>query len=561
MKSRARPLAFLLLLAALLAVPAANLLPRTKAQPTAGPARPKLVVLLVVDQMRADYVNDFHSQWTAGLARMVNQGAWFKNARYPYLTTVTCVGHATISTGRLPKVHGIIANAWYDRETRKPVACTADPNATDIAYDQTTRGNDSASRLQSPTFSDELREQSPQPARIVSLSLKARAAIMLAGHKADAIAWHDSQSGAWATSSAFGSSPAIADFVKTHPVSADFGKVWKPVPPDEKFVFNVTPKGRDKIAGWNEAFPHDLNGGGGASANPAFYAEWEASPYSGEYMVQMAESAIDSLKLGQGPGTDYLAIGFSSLDIVGHPLGPYSHEVQDTLSQLDRSIGELFDHLDKSLGAGNYVAALSADHGVAPVPEEAAQQGMSGGRASDRAIVAAVEQVLDKHWGGTEHVADAVEGDLWLVPGDYDRLRNDPEAMKEVISAIKATDGVAEVFRSEDLAAQAPAKDPIERAAQLSYYPSRSGDFVIALEPYWIYSEPSRTGAPGSGTTHGSANEYDQRVPVILYGWGIRHGEFTDAAAPLDIAPTLAQLCRIHMPATDGKVLTPALKK
>jgi predicted AlkP superfamily pyrophosphatase or phosphodiesterase len=534
--------------------------PQTKPE-GAKRSRPKLVVVLVVDQMRADYVNNFHSQWTGGLARLVNQGAWFTNARYPYLTTVTCAGHATISTGRVPEVHGIVANSWYDREARKSVTCTADPKVTDVAYDRTTSGGDSAWRLEAPTFSDELREQGTQPVRVVSFSLKARAAIMLAGHKADAIAWFDAATGAWASSTAYGNSAAVGAYVNAHPVAEDFGKTWAPVPPDEKFVFNVAPTGRQKIAGWGLDFPHPLNGGDATSPGSVFYSEWEASPYSSEYMVRMADTTVDSLKLGQSAGTDYLALGLSSLDVIGHATGPYSHEVQDTLSELDRSLGELFEHLDRTLGAGNYVVALSADHGVAPLPEEGASQGLDGGRASDRAIAEAAENVLDTRWGGSGHVASTVEGDLSLAPGDYDHLRGDSDAMKEVLTAILQVPGVARVLRSDELAARADAKDAIWSAARRSHFAGRSGDLIIVLKPYWIYSEPSRNGAPGLGTTHGSAYDYDQRVPVILYGWGVRHGEFARAAAPMDIAPTLADLCGVRMPGSDGRVLREALQK
>ena len=170
---------------------------RQRAQDEAATAapRPKLVVLLVVDQMRGDYVDHFHAQWTGGLARLVNQGAWFQKAAYPYLTTVTCAGHATISTGQLPDAHGIVANAWFDRATGKMVTCTADPKSSDLSYNGESHDGDSATRLETRSFADELREQTNGKTRVVSFSIKARAAIMLAGHKADAIAWHDDKTG------------------------------------------------------------------------------------------------------------------------------------------------------------------------------------------------------------------------------------------------------------------------------------------------------------------------------------------------------------------------------
>ncbi len=529
--------------------------------PQTHPEHPKLVVLLVVDQMRADYVTNFRSQWTAGLARLVDQGAWFRNARYPYLNTVTCAGHATISTGRLPSAHGIVGNGWYDSSENKVVSCTADPNVKDIAADQPATGGDSAWRLEVPALADELREQAGGHTRVASFSVKARAAIMLGGHKADLVAWHDAQSGAWDTSTAYGNMDAIVEYLKAHPVAADFGKRWSPVPPDEKFVFTVTPRGRQAIPGWSDSFPHTIDGNHSSATSPAFYSQWEQSPFSSDYLVGLAEAAVDSLQLGQRDSIDFLGISFSSLDSVGHALGPNSHEVQDTLSQLDRQLGELFAHLDKTVGAGNYLVALSADHGVAPVPEEAEAQGIHGGRVSDHAVRESVERVLDKRWGGSAHVAAIVEGDVWLAAGDYARLKPDAATMKEVEQAIKAVPGVSHIYQSEDLAAHHATKDPVERAAELGFYPGRSGDIEFVLDPYWIYSDPHADGTPGTGTTHGSAYEYDQRVPLLLYGWGVRKGEFNQAAAPLDIAPTLANLAGIRMPATDGRVLKEAIRK
>src|SRR6202050_1439932 len=190
-------------------------------KPRAITPRPKLVVLLVVDQMRADYVDHFHAQWGGGLERLVNQGAWFQHAVYPYLTTVTCAGHATISTGQLPDAHGIIANAWLDRASGKMVSCTADSNASDVSYGGEAHEGDSAWRLEAPSFAEELRAQGSGQTRVVSFSIKARAAIMLAGHKADAIAWHDDKTGLWVTSSAYHDAPFIPAYTKTHPVAAD----------------------------------------------------------------------------------------------------------------------------------------------------------------------------------------------------------------------------------------------------------------------------------------------------------------------------------------------------
>src|SRR6516225_9718483 len=174
------------------------------AQRTEKIAHPKLVVLLVVDQMRGDYVDKFHGQWTAGLKRLLNEGAWFRAAAYPYAATETCVGHSTISTGSFPATHGMVANAWWDRDEQKMVACTSDPNVKNVAYaGRLTQGGDSAWRMKLPAFAEELKFQSGRETRVVTFSLKARSAITLAGHKADAATWMDTSTGAWVTSAPY----------------------------------------------------------------------------------------------------------------------------------------------------------------------------------------------------------------------------------------------------------------------------------------------------------------------------------------------------------------------
>jgi len=190
------------------------------------PTRPKLVVLLVVDQMRGDYVDKFRGQWSGGLKRLLTEGAWFRAAAYPYAATETCPGHSTISTGAVPANHGMVANAWWDREQQKMVTCTSDPNAKNAAYaGGSTKGGDSAWRMQLPSFAEELKFQTGGATRVVTLSVKARSAIAMAGHKGDAVTWIDPP-GTLVTSSVYGTMPFVEEFAKKNPVSQDYGKTW-----------------------------------------------------------------------------------------------------------------------------------------------------------------------------------------------------------------------------------------------------------------------------------------------------------------------------------------------
>jgi predicted AlkP superfamily pyrophosphatase or phosphodiesterase len=519
--------------------------------------RPKLVVILVVDQMRADYVEHFRQQWTGGLARLVNEGAWFRQAAYPYQTTVTCVGHTTISTGAFPVTHGVVGNGWYDRDEEggaKSVTCTSDSHVKDLGIGGETSGGDSPARLRVDTFSDALREQSGGGTRVVAFSLKARAAITLAGHRADVVAWHDPRTGAWATSSFYGATVPefMTQYVTAHPVSADYGKTWALALPESAYLYNDPPDGRHAPNGWTTSFPHPLRGLPTDTApGPAFYTQWDASPLADAYLARMAGAAVDSLKLGQGASTDFVAVSFSALDEIGHGAGPHSREVQDILVNLDKDLGELFAHLDAKVGRGNYVVAFSADHGVAPVPEQSQRDGLGGGRISTAAIRRAINQLTSESIGDANAVGAIGEADISFTPGAYEKLRKKPEALDAIIHAIEATPGILRVFRPEELRPLPQTPDPILRAASLSYFPGRSGDLIFALKPYWISS--------ADGTTHGTSNAYDQRVPLIFFGAGFHPGIFLSTASPADIAPTLAYLCGITLARVDGHLLTDAV--
>src|SRR5260370_41676531 len=226
-----------------------------------APARPKLVVLLVVDQMRGDYVDKFLGQWTGGLKRLVEEGSCVRDAAFPYATTETCVGHATMSTGAFPATHGMVANAWWDRKEQKMITCTSDPdpNMKNIGYaGATPKGADTAWRMAVPSFAEELKFQTSGATRIVTFSLKARAAITMAGHKADAVTWFDS--GAWVTSSPHGTQPFIEEQAKSHPAKADFGKTWSLSLPETAYWYGEEALGAVPPDGWGLTFPHPLRG-------------------------------------------------------------------------------------------------------------------------------------------------------------------------------------------------------------------------------------------------------------------------------------------------------------
>jgi predicted AlkP superfamily pyrophosphatase or phosphodiesterase len=541
-----RPAAILLCVALALALP-----PPFAAQTAQPPSRraPKLIVLISIDQMRGDYIDKYQHQWSKGLKRLITEGAWFRQADYPYYNNVTCAGHASISTGTVPAVHGMVLNQWWERNNSRLVSCTDDESHKLITYGIPVKGvGHSAGQLLSTTLADELRLQRTPAPRVVSISLKARSAISLGGHKPDAVIWLDEADGEWVTSTAFGGAPTafFADYIARHPLRGEMGRRWDRSLPLDRYVGDYSSQDRRRIALVTNEFPHTVKGTG-AEVGGAFTDAWESSPFSDQYLAALATTAIDAMKLGRGPGTDFLAIGFSALDKVGHDFGPDSHEVQDVLIHLDTRIGALLDQLDREIGKGNYVVGLSSDHGVSPVPERVKALGFDAGRISTAAMGRAIDEVLVRELGGGPYRTRVIYNDVYFNDGVYLRLTQNPKAMDAVLGTIRKIEGVWRVYRKEELTAA----DPLTRPSALSHYEGRSGDIKVLARAYWIYST--------STTTHGTGHGYDTRVPVILFGAGVKPGEYLAPSSPIDIAPTIAFLSGITLPDAMGRVLTEAL--
>ena len=516
--------------------------------PQAAPAAaPKLIVVVTVDQFRADYVDRFQHHWTKGLRRLVDRGAWFRQAAYTYLSTVTCAGHATIATGSVPATHGMILNAWWDRKTQREVNCTEDESKPLVSYGAPVKGGESPHRLISSTLADELRMQ--RGSRVATFAMKARSAIMLAGRRGDAVTWFEGRE--WVTSTAYSSTPvpAVQQFLTASPIAADAGKSWTRTLRETAYLHADDAIDERPPKGWTRTFPHALSASG--AANAQFYDLWRASPFADEYLARLTLATSAELQLGRRAGTDFLGISFSALDTVGHAFGPYSHEVQDVLVRLDMTLGRLLDELDRTVGRSNYVVALSADHGVSPIPERVAGEGLDAGRIIAKDAIQHVETAVAGALGPGKYVASMEYTDFYFAPGVYEKLQAHPAAMNAAIDALRATPGIWRVYRSEELLHRPATDDAVTRAAMASYFHGRSGDLILVPKPYWILST--------SAATHGTAHAYDTRVPVILAGAGIKPGEYLTPASPADIAPTLAFLAGVLMPRPDGRVLTEAL--
>jgi predicted AlkP superfamily pyrophosphatase or phosphodiesterase len=518
----------------------------------AEPAAPRLYVIVSVDQMRADYLERYGHMWTKGLRRLVDGGASFTQSTYAYMNTVTCAGHATIGTGTNPATHGMVLNQWFDRESQRLAPCTDDPGAPLLpvvgpAADGTA-GN-SGRRLLVPTFADELRAQSGVAPRIVSLSLKPRSAIAMAGHRGDLVLWFDAAHG-WTTSRAFSDVvPAwLVAHAGGHSPDADYGKAWTRLLPESRYLWDDNAVGEGTPNGWARTFPHELTSKSGV-ADREFRAKWEDTPLADAALTGLAKAALDQLQLGKDASRrDVLAVSYSVLDHVGHAFGPRSHEVQDVLARLDVTIGDLIDHLDRTVGRERYVLAFTGDHGVSPIPEQMSTFGIDAGRVVTAQLREQVDQALTPFFGPGPHLAALAYTDIYFVAGRYEAMLANPPAMRAAIAALESVPGVAKIYRGDHIrTGQFSPDDWVARAIAAGYHPARSGDLLLVPRAYWITS--------GAIATHGTAYHYDSRVPLIFYGASVKAGRYPAPSSPADIAPTFAHLAGVTLPRPDGRVL------
>jgi predicted AlkP superfamily pyrophosphatase or phosphodiesterase len=406
-----------------------------------------------------------------------------------------------------------------------------------------------------------LKFQTGGATRVVTFSIKARSAITMAGHKGDAVTWIDPP-GTLVTSSVFGAMSFVEEFAKKNPIAQDYGKTWSLSLPQTTYLYDETATGATTVDGWTTTFPHALDGkGGGAAPDTAFYEQWATSPFADTYLTKLAETAVDSLGLGKSGATDFLGVSYSSVDYVGHTFGPRSREIQDILVRLDKDLGDLLGFLDKKVGTGNYMVALSADHGVAPIPVDMQKTGVDAGVLSLAELQARIEKALEPLNYTKPAVARIAGNEIYFSEGIYGRLKADPAAMKAVLEAILTMPGVAAVYRAEDLGNGTTPIAQTRKAAVLNYFAGRSGDLYVLQKPYWLTDSSAEGSKRVTGTGHGTPYNYDQHVPVVLMGFGIQQGEYFEPATPADIAPTLAALTGVTLATRDGRVLAEALRK
>ena len=494
----------------LAAISAATFICAAQTKPAPAP-KPKLVVMIVVDQFRADYLWRFRSDYTGGLKRLIDKGAVFTNAHYEHFPTVTAVGHSTVLSGALPAASGIVGNEWFDRKTGKQVTSVSDETVTTLGV--AGRMGASPRNLLVSTVGDELKMSGKGTAKVVGLSIKDRSAILPAGRMADGAYWLDKNSGNFVSSTFY--FPQLPAWVNT---------------------FNH----KKAIDQWKGTMD---------------YGKLSDSRFGNDIVELFAEAAIDGENLGRNGSTDLLSISFSVNDTIGHAKGPDSPEVKEVSIQTDKVLAKFFDYLEKRLGMQNVLIVLTADHGVAPLPEVMQARRMPGGRMPEKVVLDAIQKTLNEKYGEAE----------WILgksgPGPYfnhklilDSKLDLDEVQQLAAQAVRQLPHIARVFTREELRRGLAVSDMVGRRVQNGFFYQRAADLFIVPEPYWLFEE--------KGTSHGTPWNYDSHVPVIFLGPWVKAGRYNERTAVNDIAPTLSTLLEIEVPSgASGRVLTEALVK
>lgn len=510
--------------------------------------RPKLVVGIVVDQMRQEYLYRFSDKFgQKGLKRLMNDGFMVKNAHYNYMPTVTGPGHASVYTGTTPAVHGIIGNEFYDKKSRKFVNCVEDANQK-IVGTATAEGDVSPWRLLSSTVTDELKLFTQKRSKVIGISFKDRGAVLPAGHLADAAYWYDGKSGKFISSTFYMSKLPdwLTKFNDQNLAEKYLSQDWNTLLPINQYVESGpddTPYERKFSGQEKSTFPYKTS----QLRVKGSYEFLSNTPFADDYLTELAKSAIVNEKMGKHDVTDFLCISYSATDAVGHRTGPNSVEVEDMYLRLDKNIEDLLAHLDKEVGNGNYTLFLTADHAVADVPQYLKDNKLPSGYFSDGQLESKLNEYLGMYYPGKKYIENISNGQIFL---NHDAFNQDPKSagidkivVTEVIGRYLMTiDGVANYFNEATIRDGDYNEGGIKGFIIRGYNPRRSGDIAFALEPGWFDAVSVQ------GTTHGSSYSYDTHVPMLFFGKGIKKGSSVRYHPITDIAPTISALLQIKFP-------------
>ena len=528
--------------------------------------RPKLVVGIVVDQMRWDYLYRFYDLYKAdgGFKRLMNEGFTCDNTLINYLPTVTGCGHACVYTGSVPAIHGITGNNWWDNNLKKAMYCVQDDSVKSVGSNNSDQGKMSPKNLLSTTITDELRISSNFQSKVIGLSIKDRGSIIPAGHNPTGSYWYDSQSGNFITSTYYMNElPTwVEDLNKRKLVDSFYQQNWNYALPK-----NVYEKYCDKDENIYEAraldptstsLPYKLDKFIGKD-----YSRISSTPFGNDLLVEAAKKAIEAEQLGKQESTDFLAISFSSPDYIGHAFGPNSWEILDNYFRLDATIGNLLNYLDQTIGKDQYTVFLTADHGGGHIPEFLQKHSIPADRWDDKDIKAELNAIFEKEYFISDLITSVNDYDVYLNHDEIEYLSTltgkfaklDEKKIKKMIELYLVKKST--VLQVVDLANfnDLPLPATIRTMLNNSYNPARSGDLEIIMK-----SGVMDAGAK-AGMTHGTWYTYDSHIPLVFYGWGIKHGSLNRETYMTDISATIASLLHIQMPSgCIGKTITEVMK-
>jgi len=520
--------------------------------------RPKLVVGIMVDQMRWDYLYRFYERYSnGGFKRMLNEGFSCENAYINYVPSVTGIGHTTVYTGSVPAIHGITGNDWIIQATGKSMYCAEDTTVSTVGSDSESAGQMSPRNMLVTTMTDELRLATNFRSKVIAIASKDRGSILPGGHTANAAYWYDGGSGNWITSTYYMKSlPTwVSNFNAQKYPEKYLKQDWNTLYPINTYLQStkddVSYEGR--FAGMSSSTlpvktSEMLKGGLGILTS---------TPYGSSLTLDLAKAAIDNEGLGADAITDFLAISVSSPDYVGHQFGPNSIEVEDTYLRLDRDLAALFSHLDSKVGKGNYTVFLTADHAVQHNSGFLADNKINTGVFESSTVLKQLNSVLEAEFK-VKDIAKSFSN--YAVSLNYAAIsanKLSENAIKNSsVEFLKKQQGVA--FAIDIANAQNSTIPSIYKEKIINgYHPERSGVIQIILEPAWYSGSSQRS----TGATHGTMNPADTHIPMVFMGWGIKQGKTNNSYNMTDIAPTISGLLHIQEPNGNiGKAVNEAIK-
>lgn len=512
-------------------------------EPPPSSSRPALIVGIVVDQMRYDYITRYWDKFgEGGFKRLVGQGFSCEEMHYNYVPTYTAVGHSAIYTGSVPAYNGIVGNNWYERAMGRATYVTDDSTVHSIGTNSDA-GMMSPRRLMSTTITDELRLVSNFKSKVIGISLKDRASILPAGHHPNAAYWYDGSIGSWITSSYY--ADALPDWVarfnaRRLPDTLLTGS-WTPLLAADQYTESLPDTQPYKVPFRKNTppnFPYDL----GALKKKIGYELLKRIPFGNTYSIAFAEEALAREQMGKGEWTDFLALSLSSTDYVGHQFGVRAVETEDTYLRLDKDLAGFLKYLDSRIGTGRYLVFLTADHGASENAAHMRSISIPSGVFNSEPMLKQLNMRLAALYGSGMWILDYQDRFVYFnMPLVKARGVNLPALIDTCRAIMRAEPGVADVVTVDEIM---HSTNPYVHQIMNGYYAGRSGDLALVLKPGWYEGDEEVEG----GTTHGTGYEYDTHVPLVWYGWMIPHGATFEPLTICDIAPTLAAILRCDQP-------------